>query len=120
MQPEEFVRQLLLVWFIKDAGYRPGRIQVEKSFNLYEKLCRFDIVVYDQQVKPWLLVECKAPDVPVHQDVFNQIAAYNLALGAPYLLVTNGRLTLCARIDVANKTWIFLPELPIHPDSIAL
>ena len=51
---------------------------------------RFDVVVFDQHGKPWMLCECKAPDVPITQATLHQIARYNSTLQAPYLLVTNG------------------------------
>ncbi len=89
-QPEEEVRQYLIRWLIEQKGISMGRIAVEKEISYRGTRRRFDLVVFDADGKPWLLCECKAPQVPITQDTINQIARYNQALDAPLLLVTNG------------------------------
>jgi hypothetical protein len=51
---------------------------------------RADIVLYDEDFKPWMLVECKAPGVPVTEATAIQAAQYNRRLGAPWVVLTNG------------------------------
>jgi len=70
------------------------------------------LLVYDQEVAPYLLVECKAPKVPVSQSVFEQAAWYNTSLQVPYLMVTNGLEAYCCAIDYEQKDYRYLQEVP--------
>lgn len=111
LQPEELVRQLLILHLIK-IGYPKEKIQVEKGLNINGLKRRFDIVVYDQRFFPYLLIECKSHTVPISQDTFDQIANYNVQLRAPYLLVTNGLQTYCCELDFENKNINHLSAIP--------
>jgi hypothetical protein len=111
LQPEEFVRQLCIIWLIS-TGIRRNQIQVEKSIKINGLYRRFDIVVYDKSVKPSILVECKAPEIKINQSTFDQIAAYQVALNAPYLVVTNGITSFVAQMKHEDKTYRFFSEVP--------
>lgn len=113
LQPEELVRQLLLVYLIENKGYTKPRIAVEKSLTINELYRRFDILIYDKNTNPFLLIECKAPEVKITQSTFEQIAQYNLALRVPYLLVTNGISTYCCKMDYKNESYEFIQEIPV-------
>ena len=71
-----------------------------------------DIVVYDQDVKPFIIVECKKETVPLTQKVLDQACRYNLVLQVPYLCLTNGAQQICCQVDFAEKRLISIPELP--------
>lgn len=90
LQKEEYVRQLLICYLVEERGLSMGRMSVEKEIRYQGMKRRFDLVVYDKQGQPWMLCECKAPDVPINQTALHQIARYNSVLQTPYLLVTNG------------------------------
>ncbi|MDP5169294.1 MAG: type I restriction enzyme HsdR N-terminal domain-containing protein [Bacteroidia bacterium] len=90
LQPEEEVRQHLLLWLMEEKKISPNLISVEKEISYRGTRRRFDVVVFDRDGRPWLLCECKAPQVGISQDTINQIARYNQALQAPHLLITNG------------------------------
>ena len=113
LQPEEMVRQCVILWLTEDLAYPAGKIQVEKSFRHHSKAYRFDLIVYDKQIAPWMLVECKAPEIPVNQQTFDQIARYNSAISAKFLLVSNGGTTLCARLNHDSRSWEFLQTMPV-------
>lgn len=51
---------------------------------------RADIVAFGPDMKPWIVVECKAPTVALSDDVVAQVVRYNSVVGAPYVVVTNG------------------------------
>jgi hypothetical protein len=51
---------------------------------------RFDLLVYDRQHQPWLMVECKAMEIKLNEEVLHQLLRYNLAIPVPYLAITNG------------------------------
>ncbi len=110
--PEELVRQLLILYLIKEKGYSRNFIAVEKGLKVNELDKRFDLLVYNADTKPFMLVECKAPSVQITQDVFRQIAIYNMAFQVDFLLVTNGIQTYCCRMDYQEKSWEFLNDIP--------
>lgn len=112
LQPEEWVRQHCLHYLVQTKGYPAGRIQVEREIRVSGLKKRIDIGVYGPEGEIQLLVECKAPEVPITQEVFDQIARYNLTLGAPLLMVTNGLAHFYCRMDFGNKTYQYLRELP--------
>ena len=72
---------------------------------------RFDVVVFDRSGTPWLLVECKAPSVPLRRQVFDQAFRYNITLSAPYVAVTNGVTHFCGKIDT-KRGFVFLNDFP--------
>lgn len=98
LQPEELVRQLVLQYLHRDCqvSFRQMRSEFGISVNGLQKRC--DIVVFDNQLQPRLIVECKANNIPITQAVFDQIARYNLRLRVPFLVVTNGMTTYCCRV----------------------
>lgn len=112
-QPEELVRQLLIQYLIQN-GYPKEKIQVEKGFNVNGLYRRFDIIVYDKAINPYLLVECKSHTVELNQDTFDQIASYNFALKAPLLLVSNGVQTYCCKLDHESKKIDYLKFVPAY------
>jgi hypothetical protein len=103
LQPEELVRQLVLC-YLKNICLIPIR-QIRTEFgiqvNSLQKRC--DIVVFDYQIRPRLIVECKAANVPITQATFDQVARYNLRLQVPFLMVTNGITTFCSRVFLAES-----------------
>lgn len=113
LQPEEWVRQLLIQYFVNEAQFHRNQIQVEKTIIVNDLSRRFDIVIYDKDISPFVLVECKAPDVKITQSTFDQIAVYNMKLNAPYLIVTNGKTTYCAAINHDLKGYDFMDKIPI-------
>ena len=90
LQKEEYVRQLLVHFMIKEKKVSRSLISIEKEIRYKNLRKRFDLVVFDQMGKPFILCEVKAPDVPLTQDTLNQIARYNVNIHAPHLLLTNG------------------------------
>lgn len=111
LQPEELVRQTCILWMI-DQGFSRNRLQVEKLIKINGLTRRFDIVVYDKEVRPFILVECKAPDVRIDQSTFDQIASYQMALNAPYLMVSNGISNYLAQMNHEVQQYRFFNEIP--------
>jgi hypothetical protein len=88
------------------------RIEGSLTFNKLQK--RSDIVVHDREGKPWMLVECKAPNIKLTQKAFNQVAVYNMTIGARFVAVTNGMVQYCfepSRPGNVNHLSSF-PEFP--------
>ena len=112
LQPEELVRQLTIEYLIQDKNYKKNSIHVERGLTVNGLYRRLDIIIYDENVTPFLLVECKRPKVKLSQAVFDQIARYNLTLKVQYLLVTNGIDTFCCQMNYEDQSYRFLPEIP--------
>ena len=109
---EEFVRQLFIL-FLMDNEICPAKlISVERQITLGEKIMRYDLALYSNEGVPWMLIECKAPEVPLSQDTVEQAARYNLQLRVPVLAITNGQHTYCCRIDLENGRWEQLDHIP--------
>lgn len=113
LQPEEMVRQLLILHLIA-MGYPKEKIQVEKGLNINGLQRRFDIVVYDTHFFPYLLIECKSHTVQIKQETFDQIANYNIALRAPYIMVSNGVQTYCSHLNFEDGIIKSLDTLPAY------
>lgn len=94
LTPEEWVRQHCLHW-LHSLGYPLGRCSIERA--LMKGSMRYDMLWHDRHLKPFLLVECKAPTVKMTQDALRQSSWYNLELKAPYVLLTNGLTAYCAQ-----------------------
>ena len=88
--PEEWVRQHILWYFLEELDYPKSYIKSEVPIHLGENTQRADIVVYNEQVKPAVVVECKAPEINLDQKVVDQACRYNYELQAEYLIVSNG------------------------------
>ena len=111
LTPEEWVRQHCLHW-MHQRGYPMGRCSVERSVD--KNGMRYDLMWVDSEMRPFILVECKAPDVAVTTDTLRQSAWYNLTLKAPYVLLTNGRTAYCAKVDRDGVVDI-LADIPDYP-----
>lgn len=110
LTPEEWVRQHLARYLVA-AGYPQGLIAVEKAIRVGSRTQRFDIVVFDRHNRPFMLVECKRPEQKLTPDTLNQAARYNTVLGAPYLMISNGRKHYLCRVHPDGRTE-FLKKLP--------
>lgn len=116
LTPEEWVRQNFIQFLIQEKGYPQGLIAVEKGLQLNGLQKRTDILCYAKDGNPILMVECKAPNIPINQSVFDQIARYNITFKLPYLIVTNGLVHYCAFINFEKNQFSFLKEIPSYEE----
>ena len=112
LTPEEWVRQHVIHFLHEEKKYPLSLMAVEKQLKINSRTKRTDLVVYDREGKPEIVVECKAPSVPISQATFDQIARYNLKLESAFLMVTNGIHHYFCVMDYENTTYIFLKDLP--------
>ena len=92
LQPEEFVRQVMILYLI-DNGYPIGKMTVERSIKGIKKYNRFDLLVYDSKLTPYLLIECKSFEEKLKEDIDIQIGSYNDTLKSPFICISNGITT---------------------------
>jgi len=93
LTPEEWVRQNFVQYLIKVKGYSSSLIAVEKEIQLGELKKRFDILVYDSNHRPWMMIECKAGEVKLDESVLQQVLRYNMSVPVEYIVITNGNLS---------------------------
>jgi hypothetical protein len=115
LTPEEWVRQHFLRYLTEVKKYPASLISIERGVKIFSGNKRTDIVVHSRQGKPWMIVECKAHDVPVTEDSLLQAARYNMALQASYLVLTNGMEHYCCSLQ--NRLIEFMDDLPEYIQS---
>ncbi|HEX6191623.1 MAG TPA: type I restriction enzyme HsdR N-terminal domain-containing protein [Chitinophagaceae bacterium] len=93
LTPEEWVRQNFVQYLISVINYPSTLIALEKEIKLGELKKRFDILVYDKQHLPWMIVECKEMKVPLRESVLQQALRYNISVPVNYIIITNGSMT---------------------------
>ena len=84
----------------------------EVSLSIGNKNLRADSVLYDNELRPRMIIEYKAPTIPLSQKVFDQITVYNMLLHVDYLIVSNGLQHVCCKMDYSNNSYSFLEEIP--------
>ena len=112
LTPEEWVRQHTLHFLITEKKYPVSYINVEKQLLINDSVKRYDIVTFKNDGDVEIIIECKAPSIPINQVTFDQIARYNLALNSNLLMVTNGLTHYFCKMDIKNKRYLFLRDLP--------
>lgn len=107
LTPEEHVRQMLLQFLTQKMKYPQSLIAIEKKIIVGKAFKRFDVVVYDRHHKPWMLIECKEPEVSITQATLFQLLNYQQTINAHYWVMTNGHQTFCADAnDKSNVIWM--------------
>ena len=106
---EEWVRQNFVNYLITQLNYPSTVIALEKEILLNELKKRFDILVYNKEHQPWMLVECKEPKVNLSEDVLQQVLRYNISVPVEYIVITNGSSTIGWKKEKELK---LLQELP--------
>ncbi len=117
LTPEEWVRQHFINYLVSHKKYPRSLIQVEGGLKYNELQRRSDIVVYDRQGSPWMIIECKSPSLPISEAVLEQVSAYNARLKAQYICVTNGMIHLCAHVNWALRKTEQLSDTPTFPEA---
>lgn len=110
LTPEEWVRQNFLQYLVQVKKYPSSLIAVEKEIRLGDLVKRFDIVVYDSNTNPWMIVECKEMQVALTGAVLNQALRYNITLKVPYIVITNG--SFCYGFALNSGGLLELNDLP--------
>lgn len=112
LTPEEWVRQHFIHYLTADLKYPRSLIKVEGGLT-YNKLSkRSDIVIFNRDAEPWMLIECKSPDIKVSEKTLRQASVYNATLKAKYLTITNGLKHYCSQINWQENKIEILTALP--------
>ena len=117
LAPEEWVRQHIIHYLTKNKQYPLSVIAIEKKIIINKLTKRPDIIIFNSDGKPFIIVECKAPSINLNQHTFDQIARYNLELNADYLMVSNGLDHIYCSMDTQNEQYVFLEDIPNYQSS---
>lgn len=110
LTPEEWVRQNFIQYMLKVKEYPAAFIGIEKEIALGELRKRFDLLLFDRNHQPWMMIECKAMDVELTEKVLEQIVRYNMSVPVNYMVISNGTYTY-AWVKTENRL-ISITELP--------
>ena len=110
LTPEEWVRQNMLQFLVLIKNYPPSLVAVEKEIKLGELKKRCDVVVYNRQSQPWMIIECKEMNVTLSQKTMEQILRYHITLPAKYLVITNG--SYCFGFQKKESQFVEINDFP--------
>ncbi|MBQ5843789.1 MAG: type I restriction enzyme HsdR N-terminal domain-containing protein [Alistipes sp.] len=110
LTPEERVRQHVIAFLISHCGVVAQSIAQEYPIELNGTAQRADIVVIGNNLRPYILVECKAPEIDITQEVWAQAVRYNSVLNARYIILSNGHKHICAEWD--GKSYKAMQSFP--------
>lgn len=116
LTPEEWVRQHFVHFLVEHKNYPSALLANEVQLRVGDKSLRADSVLYSRQLKPRMIMEYKAPNIPITEKVFSQIAAYNLLLHVDYLVVSNGMEHYACRMDYEHKKCLHLDSIPDYSE----
>ena len=117
LTPEEWVRQHFVNFLITQRQFPAAFMANEVGLKLNDTSRRADTLIYTRDLRPLAIVEYKAPEIAITQRVFDQIARYNIVLGARYLIVSNGLQHYCCRFE--GGSYKFVPDIPAYHEMIA-
>ena len=112
LTPEELVRQTTLQLLVDEYGYPHNLIAVEVPIEVAGIQKRCDAIIYNQHMRPLMLIEFKAPSIHLTQEVFDQAAIYNRTLHVPILMLCNGRESIVAQIHYTQ--YQFIEHIPAY------
>lgn len=114
LTPEEWVRQHVLAYLVQTKNYAASLLAVERSLTYNTRKKRFDILVFNRQAEPFMLIECKAPEVKLSEDTLMQICTYNTVFNVPFLFVSNGLVHILYALNGEAK-YVRVQEFPLLP-----
>ena len=118
LTPEEWVRQHVVNYLVTCKKFPRPLISVEKGFSQNRNRQRYDLLIYNNLGNPLMIVECKAPGMEINQHVFDQAGRYNNRHKASYMLITNGMKHYCCVINLVNKQYSFLQDIPDYKELL--
>ena len=112
LTPEEWVRQHVIHFLINEKNVPLGLLASEFLICVNGLSRRCDLVVFDINKIPLLIVECKSVEIEINEKVLHQIAQYNFKLNTSYLFLTNGLTNITCKINKDSKNISYYRDLP--------
>lgn len=114
LTPEEWVRQHFVNYMLEELSYPRALIKLEGGLTYNQLQKRSDIVVFDREGKPWMIIECKAADCALSPATLRQASVYNATLRAKFLVVTNGLSHFYFETDWDTGKATSLSSMPVY------
>jgi hypothetical protein len=99
LTPEEWVRQHILNYLLNHKKFSKSLIAVERKLTYLNSFKRFDILVFNNQAKADILIECKAPNVNLTSETALQLSLYNQEYKANIIIISNGLKHFSWKLD---------------------
>lgn len=112
LTPEEWVRQNLLRYFINDLNYPKGLIKTESSLKYNNLKKRSDILIFNNDMTHFLVVECKSYKLKLNKSHLSQSAMYNKIYKSKYVMISNGLDHIVCKYDWNNDSFEFMKSIP--------
>lgn len=112
LTPEEWVRQHVVNFLIKEKAVPISLIKLEYQIKLGRVNKRPDIAVLHPNGFVWLLIECKAPSVGITKNVFEQAVNYFSVEQPRHLMLTNGIDHVYCEHKPNDRKIVFIQDLP--------
>ena len=110
--PEEWVRQHIIHDLINARNIPIGLIASEYALNYNGRTKRADIVVFNRENIPQIIIECKATSIPLTEETLFQIAQYNFELQVPFMMMSNGIQHIYCKLEKLNEKVEYLTDFP--------
>ena len=114
LTPEEWVRQNFIRFLIESKGYPAAYLAIEKQLIINGMKKRCDAILYNEYALPIVIIELKAPNIPISQATFDQVAVYNAKLKVDFFMISNGLEHYCCKVNTENARYDYLPEIPSY------
>ena len=111
LTPEEWVRQNFIQYLLQESKYPRSFVAVEKEIMLGELRKRFDVLIYNRNHEPWMMIECKSMDITLDQKVLDQVLRYNISVPVKFMVITNGSYSYA--FERKEGGLMMLEELPV-------
>ena len=118
LTPEEWVRQHFIRFLIEEMDYPASLLAIEHQIELNGMKKRCDAILFDKNAQAQVIIELKSPEIPITQQVFDQVAVYNTKLNVSFFIVSNGLEHYCCRVDTENARYEFLPGIPKYEELL--
>lgn len=99
LTPEEWVRQHILNYLLNHKKLSKSLIAVERKLTYLNSFKRFDILVFNNQAKADILIECKAPNINLTSETAMQLSLYNQQYKANIIIISNGLKHFSWKLD---------------------
>ena len=116
LTPEEEVRQFFIGWLSRERNWPLALMASEYVLKFNGRSYRCDIVAFNRQLQPQIIVECKGPGVKLGQQVVDQVITYNKILNVPYIVITNGGTTYICSLNKETGKYEYVADLPHYPN----
>lgn len=115
----------MVQYLLNEMNIPNEMIEIEVPMSYFRKGARgrADIIVYGTSETarvPVLIVECKAPHIPLTDDVFDQVVTYDEIIFANTVIFTNGQELYIYSWNEEKHDYLPLRSLPSYDDLVSL